>query len=54
MITQEVAAIPPEMNLRILENQRERLNHYIDNEGGHLSDVVFTFQNCIMYTIQDF
>jgi hypothetical protein len=35
-ITQEVAAIPPEMTNRVMEKYRERLN-----EGRHLSDVVF-------------
>jgi hypothetical protein len=35
-ITQEDDAIPPEMT-------RERLNQCIDNEGRHLSGVVFKF-----------
>jgi long-subunit acyl-CoA synthetase (AMP-forming) len=42
-ITQEVAAIPHEMTHRVMEKYRERLNHCIDNEGRHLSDVVFKF-----------
>jgi hypothetical protein len=40
-ITQEVAAIPPEMTSRIMENYRERLNQCIDNEGRHSSDIIF-------------
>jgi hypothetical protein len=31
-ITQEVAAIPPEMTRRVTEKHRERLNQCIDNE----------------------
>jgi hypothetical protein len=42
-ITQEVAAIPPEMTCRVMEKYRERLSQCIDNEGRHLSDVVFKF-----------
>jgi hypothetical protein len=37
-ITQEVAAIPPEITSRAMEKYRERLNQCIDN---HLNDVVF-------------
>lgn len=40
-ITQEVAAIPPEMTRRVIENYRERLNQCINNEGRHLSNVIF-------------
>jgi hypothetical protein len=36
-----------------MEKYWEKLNQCIDNEGRHLSDVVFKFLNCIMYTIQD-
>jgi hypothetical protein len=39
-IIQKVAAIPPEMEM---EKRRERLNQCIDNEGRHLSDIVFKF-----------
>jgi hypothetical protein len=42
-ITQEVAAIPPEITRRVMEKYRERLNQCIDNEDLHLSDVVFIF-----------
>jgi hypothetical protein len=35
-ITQEVAAIPPEMTRRVMENYRKRLNKCSDNEdNGH-------------------
>jgi hypothetical protein len=40
-ITQEVAAIPPEMTRRVVEKYCERLSHCIDNEGHHFSDVIF-------------
>jgi hypothetical protein len=40
-ITQEVAAIPPEMTCRVMENYSERLNQCTDNEGCHLSDIIF-------------
>jgi hypothetical protein len=40
-ITQEIAATPPELSRRIMENYRERLNQFIDNEGRHLSDIIF-------------
>jgi hypothetical protein len=42
-ITQEVAAIPSEMTRRFMEKYREGLNQCIENEGHHLSDVVFKF-----------
>jgi hypothetical protein len=42
-ITQEVAAIPPEMAHRVIEKCRVRLNQCIDNEGRHLNDVVSKF-----------
>jgi hypothetical protein len=42
-ITQEVAAIPPEMIRRVMENYRERLGQCIDKHGHHLSDVAFKF-----------
>jgi hypothetical protein len=40
-ITQEVAAISPEMSRRVMEKYGERFNQCIDNEGHHLSDVRF-------------
>jgi hypothetical protein len=42
-ITQEVAALSPEMIFRVMEEYRERLNQCIDNEGRPLNDVVFKF-----------
>jgi hypothetical protein len=48
VITEEVAAILPEMTRRVMEKYRERLNQCIDNEGRHLSDVVFTAL-CILF-----
>jgi hypothetical protein len=42
-ITQEAAAIPPEMTNMVMEKYQERLNQCIDNEGRHLSDAVFKF-----------
>lgn len=41
VITQEIAAIPLEMTRRVIENFRERLNQCIENEGRHLSDIIF-------------
>jgi hypothetical protein len=41
VITQEISAIPPEMTRRVIENYRERLNQCIQNEGGHLNDIIF-------------
>jgi hypothetical protein len=37
-ITQKVAAIPPEMTRRVMEKYQDQC---IDNEGHHLSEVVF-------------
>jgi hypothetical protein len=42
-ITQEVAAILPKMTSRVMEKCRGRLNQCINNEGRHLSEVVFKF-----------
>jgi hypothetical protein len=42
-ITQEVAAIPLEITHRVMKKYWERLDQCIDNEGRHLSDVVFKF-----------
>jgi hypothetical protein len=43
VITQEAAVILPEMTHRVMEKYWERLNQCIDNEGRHVSDVVFKF-----------
>jgi hypothetical protein len=40
-IIQEVATIPPKMTHRVMEKYRQTLNQCINNEGRHLSDVVF-------------
>lgn len=40
-ICQEVAAIPQEMTRRVVENFRERLQKCMDNNGSHLTDVIF-------------
>ena len=38
-IRQEVAAITPEMILKVMDNYRERLHQYINIQGRQLSDV---------------
>jgi len=40
-IRQEVAAITPEMILKVLDNYRERLHQYMNIQGRHLRDVLF-------------
>ena len=40
-IRQEVAAITPEMILKVMHNYRERLRQCINIQGRHLSDVLF-------------
>jgi len=40
-IRQEVAAITPEMILRVMDNYRERLHQFINIQGRHLSDILF-------------
>lgn len=40
-INHEVAAIPPEMTRKVMENFRERLRLCHNNGGRHLSDVIF-------------
>jgi len=40
-IRQEVAVITSEMILKIMDNYRERLHHFINIQGRHLSDVLF-------------
>jgi hypothetical protein len=42
-ITLEADAIPSEMTFRVIEKYRESLNQCIDNEGRHLSDILFKF-----------
>jgi len=40
-IRREVAAITPEMILKIMDNYRERLHKSINIQGRHLSDNLF-------------
>ena len=40
-IRQEVAAIPPAMTRKAMDNFRERLEQCVTNIGRHLSDVIF-------------
>jgi len=40
-IRQEVVAITPEMFLRVMDNYREWLHHFINIQGRHLSEVLF-------------
>ena len=40
-IRQEVAAIPPAMTRKAMDNFRERLQQYVINNSRHLSDVIF-------------
>jgi len=40
-IGQEVAAIPPAMTRKAMDNFRERLQQCVINNGRHLSDVIF-------------
>jgi len=45
-IRQEVAAITPEMILKVMGNYRERLYQFINIQGCHLSDVLFKTRWC--------
>ena len=40
-IRQEVAAIPPAMTHKAMDNFRERLQEFVINNGRYLSDVIF-------------
>ena len=40
-IRQEVAAIPPAMTRKAMDNFRERLQEFVINNGRHLRDVIF-------------
>jgi hypothetical protein len=40
-IRQELAAVTPEMILKVMDNYRERLHQCINIQGRHLSDVLF-------------
>ena len=45
-IRQEVAAITPEMILKVMDNYRERLHQFINIQGRHLSDDLFRTHCC--------
>ena len=45
-IRQEVAAITPEMILKVMDNYGERLHQFINIQGRHLSDVLFKIRWC--------
>ena len=40
-VLQEVAAIPPAMIRKAVDNFRERLQEFVINNGRHLSDFIF-------------
>ena len=40
-IRQEVAAIPPAMTHKAMDNFRERLQEFVINNGRHLRDIIF-------------
>jgi len=40
-IRQEVAAITPEMVLKVMDNYREGLHQFINIQGHYLSDILF-------------
>jgi len=45
-IRQVVAAITPEMILKVTDNYRETLHQFINIQGRHLSDVLFKTRRC--------
>ena len=40
-IRQEITAIPHEMTHRVIDNFHERLRQCVDNNGSHLTDLIF-------------
>jgi hypothetical protein len=40
-IREDVAAIPPNMLQRVLQNFEKRLGECVDNKGSHVTDTVF-------------
>ena len=51
-IRQEVAAIPPAMTRKAMDNFSERLQGFVINNGRHFSDVIFKSvwkKNSIIY-----
>jgi hypothetical protein len=40
-ITEEVAAVSPNMLQRVMQNFQKRLGECVDNKGLHLTDIIF-------------
>jgi hypothetical protein len=40
-ISEEVAAISPNMMQRVMQNFQKRLGECVDNKGRHLTDAIF-------------
>ena len=40
-ICQEITAIPHEMTRRVIDNFREHFRQCVDNNGSHLTDLIF-------------
>jgi hypothetical protein len=40
-IREEIAAIPPDMTARVMNNFRKRLDDCIRSQGRHMDDIVF-------------
>jgi hypothetical protein len=40
-IREEVAAVPPTMLQRVMQNFQKRLRECVDNNGHHLTDTIF-------------
>jgi hypothetical protein len=40
-IREEVAAIPPTMLQRVMQNFQKRLREWVDNNGRHLTHTIF-------------
>ena len=40
-IRQEITAIPHEITRRVIDNFHERLQQCVDNNGSHLTDLIF-------------
>ena len=55
-IRQEIDAIPPELTRRVKINFWERLQQCIDNDGNHLSDIMFKThkKNIILCSFQKY
>jgi hypothetical protein len=40
-IREEIAAIPPDMTARVMNNFRKRLDACIRSQGRHMDDIIF-------------